>query len=321
IDLAQYNSAANAADAHDLQVALGYEQANYYGTSYGTKLALTLMRDYPDGVRSVILDSVYPPQVDYYSEYTPNVVRSFELVFADCAADESCSARYPDIDQTFYATIERLNATPVKRTIGDYTVLVNGNMLVEAMELMLYAPASMAALPFLIDLVSQGIFEPVDGLFYALITDIPNSINWAMFYSMQCREEVPFEDRTQIDVLAADAPPQLADFFTVRWAEFAFDLCDVWDVPAADPVENEPVVSDIPTLVLAGHYDPATPPAWSQSAAGHLSNSFYIEFPTMSHGIMRNGGCGLSIGMQFLTDPTSLPDTSCIASMRMPPFN
>ncbi len=32
------------------------------GVSYGTRLALTVMRDYPEGIRSMILDSVYPPQ-------------------------------------------------------------------------------------------------------------------------------------------------------------------------------------------------------------------------------------------------------------------
>ncbi|HML22597.1 MAG TPA: alpha/beta fold hydrolase [Aggregatilinea sp.] len=321
IDLTQYNSATNAADANDLRIALGYEQANYYGTSYGTKLALTLMRDYPDGVRSVILDSVYPPQVDYYSDYAPNVVRSFEHVFAACAADASCSARYPNIDQTFYAAIDRLNAAPVTRTIGEYTVVVNGNMLLEAMELMLYDPGSIAALPWMIDNASHDRFEPMDGLFYALLTDIPSSINWTMFYAMQCREEIPFEDRAQVAARAAGAPPELADFYRVRWAEFAFDLCAQWEMPAADPVENEPVESDIPALVLAGAYDPATPPAWSQSAAEHLSHSFYVEFPAMSHGVMRNGGCGLSIGMQFLADPTTPPDTSCIETMHMPAFN
>ncbi len=321
IDLTQYNSAANAADANDLRIALGYDQANYYGTSYGTRLALTLMRDYPAGVRSVILDSVYPPHVDYYSEYTSNVARTFELVFAACAADASCSARYPDIDQTLYAAIDRLNETPVTRTLGDYTVTVNGNMLLEAMELMLYAPASIAALPWLIDNASQNHFEPIDGLFYALLTDIPSSINWTMFYAMQCQEEVPFEDRAQIAELVANIPSQLATFYRTRWTEFAFDLCEQWDRSVADPLENEPVVSDIPALVLAGYYDPATPPAWSQSAAAYLSHSYYVEFPTMSHGIMRNGGCGLSIGMQFLNDPTTPPDTSCIDTLRLPAFN
>jgi pimeloyl-ACP methyl ester carboxylesterase len=38
IDVTQYNSVTNAADAADIAIALGYEHANYYGTSYGTRL-------------------------------------------------------------------------------------------------------------------------------------------------------------------------------------------------------------------------------------------------------------------------------------------
>ena len=56
IDLSAYNSAASAADVNDLRLALGYEQLNLYGDSYGTRLALTVMRDYPGAVRSVVLE-------------------------------------------------------------------------------------------------------------------------------------------------------------------------------------------------------------------------------------------------------------------------
>jgi pimeloyl-ACP methyl ester carboxylesterase len=62
IDLSAYNSAASAADVNDLRIALGYDQVNLYGVSYGSRLALTVMRDYPGILRSVILDSTYPPE-------------------------------------------------------------------------------------------------------------------------------------------------------------------------------------------------------------------------------------------------------------------
>ena len=67
-DLMAYNTASNAADINDLRLALGYDQVNLWGGSYGTRLALGVMRDYPEGLRSVVLDSVYPPDVDLYME-------------------------------------------------------------------------------------------------------------------------------------------------------------------------------------------------------------------------------------------------------------
>ncbi|MCJ7659788.1 MAG: alpha/beta hydrolase, partial [Anaerolineales bacterium] len=60
-DLTAYNTVANAADVNDLRLALGYEKVNLWSISYGTRLALGVMRDFPEGVRSAVLDSVYPP--------------------------------------------------------------------------------------------------------------------------------------------------------------------------------------------------------------------------------------------------------------------
>ena len=53
-------------DLTDLRHVLGIKQWNLHGVSYGTRLALSVMRDAPEGVRSVILDSPYPPEVHAY---------------------------------------------------------------------------------------------------------------------------------------------------------------------------------------------------------------------------------------------------------------
>src|SRR5256884_8424987 len=53
VDLNTFNALENAADVHDLILALGYKQANLYGVSYGTRLALTTMRLFPSVVRGV----------------------------------------------------------------------------------------------------------------------------------------------------------------------------------------------------------------------------------------------------------------------------
>ncbi len=67
-DLAAYNSLENAADIEALRTALGYDQINLYGVSYGTLLALHALRLYPGALRSVILDGVVPPQINFLTE-------------------------------------------------------------------------------------------------------------------------------------------------------------------------------------------------------------------------------------------------------------
>ena len=114
-DLSAYNTVANAADVNDLRLALGYDQVNLWGTSYGTRLALGVMRDHPDGLRSVILDSVYPPDVDLYLESPANVNRAFTVFFEGCAQDEACNAAYPDLRAVFFDT-----SRPTERKSGQH---------------------------------------------------------------------------------------------------------------------------------------------------------------------------------------------------------
>ena len=78
--------------------------------------------------------------------------------------------------------------------------------------------------------------------------------------------------------------------------------------------------SDVPTLVLAGDYDPITPPADAQIAAETLSSSYYFEFPGYAHGIVDSGECGNSIIAAFLADPLTEPDGSCIDALEGPVF-
>lgn len=101
VDLDAYTSTDNAADVDDLRRALGYSEWNIYGISYGSLLALTVMRDFPEGLRSVILDAVHPPQVDLYASWVVNMERALNLLFERCAADVECSQVYPDLEQVF----------------------------------------------------------------------------------------------------------------------------------------------------------------------------------------------------------------------------
>jgi Predicted hydrolases or acyltransferases (alpha/beta hydrolase superfamily) len=136
INLGAYNSAENAADLNDLRIALGYEEWNLFGVSYGTRLALTAMRDYPEGIRSVILDSSCPLEVDLYYEGPTNANRAFRVFFDECASDLACSEAYPDLESVFYGVVDQLNSSPVIFPVthplsGEtYDMLVDGDGLI-----------------------------------------------------------------------------------------------------------------------------------------------------------------------------------------------
>lgn len=62
-DLSAYNTTENATDVADLRSAMGIHEWNVYGVSYGPNLALQLLRDHPEGIRAMVLDSVVLPQI------------------------------------------------------------------------------------------------------------------------------------------------------------------------------------------------------------------------------------------------------------------
>jgi pimeloyl-ACP methyl ester carboxylesterase len=328
-----YNSAANAADLADLRRTLGYEQINLLGISYGTRLALTTMRDQPQHIRSVVLDSAYPPDVNLFAEQSANTVRAFDALFAGCAADAECNAAYPNLRSEFYALVERLNADPISVPVGDYgiggggTVTFSGHDLTGLIFLAMYDTRLIPMLPQIIYELTRNDSELLASLVMLTFQGYHSASAWesfadgfseGMYYSVQCHEEMPFSNDAEV-AAAIENSPVLRDYF-IEGFEMDRTMCRIWRVHEASASENEPVQSDIPTLVLAGQYDPITPPAWGQHAAETLSNSFFYEFPGFGHGVSIDDACPESITQAFLNDPTAAPDAACLAEMGGPDF-
>jgi pimeloyl-ACP methyl ester carboxylesterase len=316
VDLRMYNSVTNAADADDLRIALGYDQVNYYGTSYGTRLGLTLMRYYPGGIRSIILDSVFPPQIAFPSEAITSMVKATHKVFDSCAQDTVCSSKYPDLETTFYQVIDDLKANPDSITIDGREVVVDDQMFLDAIYMALHPASALPDIPRAIDAAGRGHSEQLKWAIERIITYSEN-VATGVYYSSVCKDEVILDSNENALALLADYPPAWFDYFDL--SSF-FRTCESWGVGKADSIENQPVLSDIPTLIFAGHFDPITSPEWSQLAAETLENSFYYEFPNMGHGVMRADECALRIGLKFLENPSTEPEASCLVELSNPVF-
>jgi pimeloyl-ACP methyl ester carboxylesterase len=315
LDLNKYNTAVNADDFNDLRIALGYEKVNIYGTSYGSGLALAILRSYSEHIRSAIIDSVYPPQVWFYSEYGTNANRAFQRIFEACESDEDCSQRYPDVETVMYQVADELNANPRQFSTGawDTPVLTyNGSDFLNA--LYYYPYLSMPGLlPKVVYDAADGDFRMVDNLMPHVLAVVPSdTIAAGVQFSILCREESSEEAYDLMLDLNSQLTPQLGAAMDLTTS---FEICEAWDIDPAEEWENAPVVSDVPSLVFAGEFDPITPLEWAQMAADTLSKHFLYVMPGRGHGIMRSDPCGLEIGLQFLDDPTSEPDSSCIAEM------
>ncbi len=326
VNLAAYNSAASAADLDDLRMALGYDEWNVWGVSYGTRLAQTLMRDYPEGVRSVILDSAYPLEVNLLTDTPQNVARAFAVFFAGCAADPACAEAYPDLETLFYDTVAQLNeekiVLPVSNlfTRDSYNAYFRGDDLIGILFQSLYATEIIPELPKLIADVNAGEYDTLALLLSSFLSN-SDFFSAGMQFSVQCYEENSFATAEEITAVLA-AHPELEPVFrdSPNLGPNALLLCDQWGAGTAVPLENEPVTSDIPTLILAGEYDPITPPAWGEQVQANLSNAYFYAFPGTGHGVSLSGACAISIIQSFLAEPTAVPDTTCLAKLGGPAF-
>ena len=109
-NLAAYNTRQNALDVPTILTALGYDEWNLYGISYGTKLTLETMRVAPEGIRSVVIDGVAPPWVRLYDTLALPLAESMERLVQDCASDPVCDKAYPDLGKVLTDVITRLTA-------------------------------------------------------------------------------------------------------------------------------------------------------------------------------------------------------------------
>ncbi|MBI5960470.1 MAG: alpha/beta fold hydrolase [Chloroflexi bacterium] len=302
INLHAYTSAQNAADLAALREVMGIESWNLWGTSYGTRLALTVMRDHPAGIRSVVLDSVYPPNADLYAEKSAIAAQTFDRFFETCANDFLCHLVYPDLEDTFYRLVARLNAQPQSITVehpdtGEkISFVLDGTGLENGILQLLSDHSVIPYLPSTIYAFEDTDFSSLSGYLRGLSQD---SATNGMAFSVMCSEEVAFAEIIDPE----NAPDN----------ELIFQLCDLWlgDV-IPDPIENAPVISDIPALILSGEFDPSTPPQWGRLAAETLPHSFVYEFPNVGHVTVLSGACPQRVVSDFLDDPLTPPDSQCV---------
>lgn len=316
IDLAMYTTPTLADDVADLVKAMRLEKVNLYGISYGTRWALEVMRRHPRIVRSVVLDGVYPPQING-EQNEPEIVRSvFEQLYADCAMDKLCRERNPDLATVTRTVIANADRNPVELTLdlddGVSTVkLDSAKLLLVLLHMMREGDAAMV--PETVTALSRGdrrlitqaaeMLEDDEGA----LTEGNAQQFGGLFNTIECRESW-----AAVDQKARDAAIQAGGIYSLSAQMSKLGAyCPVWRVPVAPPAERQPVVSDLPTLLLSGGYDWLTPPAWGREAARHLSLSRHIIFRALGHGVSAQDQCAARLRDEFFEAPDPRYPPSC----------
>lgn len=114
VDLAGYSSKENAADFEDLRKVLGYKKWNLYGGSYGSRSGFTILRDFPNSVRSAVFTGILAPETNLMNEVVQNFENSLFSVLERCENNEVCNNRYPNLKNRLLITLEKMKTEPLR---------------------------------------------------------------------------------------------------------------------------------------------------------------------------------------------------------------
>ena len=97
--------------------ALGFEQWNVWGISYGSILGQAYIKEDPEGILAVALDAIMPLEIresELYWRIAHWYNRDLEKLQEICQRQPACAKRYPDIGGRLREAIESVVGNPIE---------------------------------------------------------------------------------------------------------------------------------------------------------------------------------------------------------------
>ena len=315
-----YTSNALADDTDVVRAALGYDQIELFGNSYGTSLGQIYLKRYGDHVAGLVLDSVTGPWDHWTLDAANNGQMALDKLLALCKADADCNQAFPDLAGDLQTALKKLQDKPATitalsaLTAAPHTVGMTADRLREALYQLLYNSANSTILPSAIHAAAQGDYTLTAGILIAE-AEQADQVSHGLYESVVCSEIVPFvtpdliKQYAQNNVFSPLEPPE----------SYAGD-CKAWRSAELSPSDVAPVTSDRPVLILSGDLDPITPVKFGAETHARLSHSTLAVFPYEAHGVLPNSKCAQNLVVAFLNAPTQPLDTRCTADDLKPLF-
>ncbi|MBV9108352.1 MAG: alpha/beta fold hydrolase [Gemmatimonadetes bacterium] len=319
-DVRWYDSAPTADDLEELRAALGYQQLDLYGGSYGTRTAMVYLRRHPEHVRLVLAEGPVPVDTRTPLYTARDAQQALDGVLADCRADAACHAAFPDPAADLRAAFARLEQGPAEATLvspltGEAaTVHLSGERLAEALRYMTYDPAVAPLIPAVLRHAARGDFGPAaeQALFWR--RGLVSQSSRGLYLAVTCPEDVDFADSAQAAELSRGTFLGMA-----RWRDQKA-ACAVWPHRTLGHDFVETVRSDVPVLITSGQADPATPAHHGERMLAGLPNGRLLVIPHAGHwagGLVGGEECETRIAAEFIrTANAKTVDASCLAGIR-----
>ncbi len=319
IALGSYNTGEIASDIIDLRTSLAVSKWTLWGSSYGSRVALEVLRQDSDGVKNVILSGVLPPNKNWWEFSTVNFDNVMRAVISQCKNDSSCDSSYPSLSENLKKGLRELRRNPDRFEILDRWPFQKRVIIIlddiEFLNLLQHEAITyngIRRIPMYLTLAGERKMTR----FRTLLEDYLLStrslfITPLQYFSVHCNDYVG-------DGNPSPELPKNGFLWDTAWPE-SEDTCEIMNLQPTKRLDSSPVESSIPVLILSGQLDPITPPDWATEVANSLSNSQLFILPYHTHDL-ENFDCAKRLISRFLQDSNNTISDSCINELHKMPF-
>lgn len=317
-DLRHYTTTDAVADLDAVRQAIGAEQINLVGVSYGTRVAQQYAMRHPQQTRSIVLDSVVPNSLQLGNIFARNLDDALAKQFAQCTRTPSCKEALGDPRAELDGLLAKLRAQPVTVRYRDASTgeeredVLRAETVAGLVRMYAYMPAAAALLPKLIHEAAGGRYENLMALAQMMQGEMSDSMAMGMQLSVICSE-----DSEGMVTNAADESTVLGN----QMAQGLAAMCAAWPKGSAPADFHKPLATNVPALVLEGEFDPVTPPRYGEEVVKSLPNGRLFVLRGQGHNVI-GAGCMPKLFTEFMdkTDAKAL-DASCLEKINyVPPF-
>lgn len=336
-----YSTAYATDDTVAVMDALGVDQIDLYGDSYGTFFAQSFAVRHPDRVRTLMVDASYPISgQDVWWRDTNRAIKN-ALTYV-CERDDYCSGLKGSAVNRMRTLAQQVHDDPLEGHAFNASgrrkdVTLDGVSLALVTAYATYGPSIYRELDSAVRAYRQGYERPLLRLVAENVSDgyaAGNPMNYSagQYTAVICSDYPQLWDVTLplgaerrqqyrdavADVEATDPngfdPFRADDWIKSGWTEPK--TCLDWPAPS-DPLPPEPVGADypeVPTLVLSGDLDTITSPEGGLDVASRFPNSTFVSVPNVGHvtAMGDRPGCVAGIVQRFVRTGGSVGDTSCV---------
>jgi pimeloyl-ACP methyl ester carboxylesterase len=275
-DLSAYNTNESADDVEALRKALGVDKIALLANSYGTTLALTIIRRHGQHIQSAIMVGTEAP--DQTLKLPSNIQKHLVELARLAKEDPRLGGAVPDLIKLFETVSGSLRNQPLKIMTGDATKRQIA-IMVSDFDLRLMALEQISREP--------GIARFPAELYSMSHGDFSSLGEWALEYRRQ-----------PISAMAA-AMDCASGASSARWArikeeeskttfgrdmDFPFpEVCEAWGVANLEPDFRSELISEVPALFISGTLDPRTPPSNAEEIQRGFRHSAVVIIEGVAH--------------------------------------